>query len=157
MPDRLLALWREMPRFRLEDLEPRGSWAGHRYFACPFCGGSDHRASISVEAALEMRPLHCHVSGRMGWVDVRQGEYIRGVIRDEESEVFEKIQRWGEFAAKLERSRQTLSAHEAFRLWSEQGCPLEMIEDYCDDPAELHRLAADHSDVSRGNQPRRVY
>jgi hypothetical protein len=152
----LLALWREMPRFRLEDLEPRGSWAGHRYFACPFCGpDADHRASISVEAALEMRPLHCHVSGRMGWVDVRQGEYIRSVIREEEEQVFAKVQRWGAFVADLGGRR--LSADEAFRLWSEQGCPLEMIEDLCDEPAELHRLAADHSDVSRGSQPRRVY
>jgi hypothetical protein len=107
------------------------------YFACPWCKDDGHYA---VSARMPELVLRCHTSGKMAFLTRAE---ILPVIRDEEAKFLKLLDK---FQNKLPVS---MSAQEAFGLMTSKGAPLELIEDRCEDVAELQRMLDEHRALSR--------
>ena len=137
-------------KFHVSDLEPRRRTGFVDYYVCPKCGPSDHYAYISRRHNLTMRPIHCWFTGWMGWVDMRMGHVATKVLEDEGTKYFRLLEKFKDLP-------DTLTAPESFRLWSEQGCPLDIIEDVCDDMHALESLISNHKKMSKPKHGKRMW
>lgn len=103
----------------------------HIYCECPFCESSDHAATIALGGLEDARPIHCHVSGRMGWV-----LFVSGVLSAEESRFRALLGKWDD--------PEPMSADDACIAWHSKGLPYEIAEEIADDPDRFRELAEAH-------------
>ena len=109
---------------------------GHFRFKCP-CGGRDHYATSEMTSDV----LHCYFTGRQWLVDINPARNILA----EEREYFVLMDKHQSHLGKL------YSPSEAFRLWSEQGVPWEMLEST--DERKLAELVESHRQTSKAKKP----
>lgn len=116
----------------------------HATFHCP-CGGKDHFATAVMHYDADgsgrshtMSPvLHCWEHGRQ-WMILKD---VEAIIAREERVAVALFDRFGHMAGRR------VTAAEAFRLRTEQGCPEDFLD--VDDAAEFDRLMARHHETSR--------
>ena len=113
----------------------------HIGYRCP-CGGMDHvatrRHSVQEEGSCSPSDvLNCYEHGRRWSIDTNA---MRIIASEEES-----------FGRLLDRHADKIgkktSASESFRLYTEQGVPVELLD--VDDQEEYDRLFMEHQRVSR--------
>lgn len=113
----------------------------HSYFRCP-CGGSGHYASRSSDfntgKSVTASPvLHCWETGQQWLIE----NDIEEIIRREEDSYGKLLDKHASLAGK------SVDAKDAFRLWSEQGAPIDVLD--ITEPEEFNRLVEDHRKKSR--------
>jgi hypothetical protein len=132
-----------IPLSSLKQIEARG---GHLYYRCP-CGGTDHFASRACDydtgLSVTASPvLHCYFTGQKWMIE----SDVSGIIRREEEQFVALLDRFAGQGMVGKR----VTAAEAFRLRTEQGMPVELLD--VDDIEQYDRLMDDHHRKSR-NKP----
>ena len=106
-------------------------------YRCP-CGGKDHFATCTDICRSELSDvLHCYYTGKQWLIDRDAARIIKG----EEESFFALLKKHEDKAGKW------CEPAEAFRLWSEQGVPWEMLQ--CTDERSLALMVDEHREKSR--------
>lgn len=117
---------------------------GYIWYKCP-CGGKDHYGGRVLQLVksewVSGFVVNCFIHNRVYHIKDEPNR-IANIIRQEE-ESFNKLMDKFEKLGILGKS---VTAKEAFRLYTEQGCPVEMLE--VDDMKEYDKLFEEHRSKS---------
>jgi hypothetical protein len=117
------------------------------WFRCPF-HDDGHLAYSKVLSYGAPSILTCVICGKQGMVTWGFGDNNEDAY---ESSFWKGLHKW-----KGRKLKARYSPREAFRMWSEQGCPVWMLEDLTDHK-ELNRLIESHKETSGKTNSKKVY
>ena len=124
---------------------------GRRLYECPWCDTGDHWATVDVGiAGLELRPIHCYITGKMWWLDMREGAIIKRALLEEEERFRRHLEQYKDLEGPISPQR-------AFIMRTGGGCPEELLIELVTDKAEFRRLMEEQRERDRGGRENKPY